>query len=336
VKVKRIAVLTSGGGAPGMNTVIRALTRKGLYHNFEIIGVASGYEGLCKGDFSTVDSRTVAGIIKEGGSVLKLGESEGFDTLAGFSQAVGNIKQERIDVVVAIGGKKTLCNAERLSAAGIPTLVIPATINNDMPGSDYTIGFDTALNTVLQAINKLRDTVSSCDRLAIVEVYDGCAGHLTFMAGLAAGAEAVLLPGKRIDVEELCQGLLHSSAKGKLYSIILASEGVVDCNAFAEQIAARTSFTSRITVLGHTPRGGAPSAYDSVTASRMGALAIETLLLGKANAMVAMNRDEIAAVPYEVLTPRPAVSPDLAELLSVLALKDSDTDYKDKNYNRVM
>ncbi|MBP2650910.1 MAG: 6-phosphofructokinase [Firmicutes bacterium] len=298
MNTKRIAVLTSGGGAPGMNVAIRALKRKGLYHNLEVIGIANGYEGLIQGDFLPIEARTVAGIIKEGGSILKLGGRERLDTLAGLTKAVANIKEKRIDIVVALGGNETLANAKKLSAAGIMTIVIPATINNDMPTTDYTIGFDTALNTILQAINKIRDTVSSHDRVAIVEIIDGCFGQLTFMAGLASGAEAVLVPDKTVDMEGLCQGLIKSSQRGKLYSIILVSQGVADCYAVADQIEKRTSFTSRVTVLGHTPRGGAPSAMDSINASCMGASAIDYILQGKANAMVVMNRHGLKVVPF--------------------------------------
>ncbi|MBP2652513.1 MAG: 6-phosphofructokinase [Firmicutes bacterium] len=333
MRKKRIAVLTSGGGAPGMNTAIRSLTRKGLYNNLEVFGVFHGYEGMIDGEFVPFDERSVAGIIKEGGSILKIARSDRFDSLAGFTKALGNLKELRIDAVVSIGDNKALANAEKLSAAGVATIAIPATASNDIPGTEYTLGFDTALNTILQAVNKIRDTVSSCDRVAIVEIVGGFSGQLTFMAALASGAEAVLIPERKIDVEALCDNLLKSSQRGKLYSIVLVTEGAADSYAIADEIAARTPFTARVTVLGHTPRGGAPSAMDSITGSHMGALAIDCILADKVNVMIAMRKQELTAVPYGELGSRPGIDPSLEELISILALNEVPSQLEAGDYS---
>lgn len=298
--MKRIAVLTSGGDAPGMNAAIRAVVRKGIYHGLDVFGVERGYEGVISGDFMPMTLNSVAGIIGYGGTMLKTARSEAFKTNVGFSRAVGHLKDLRIDTLIVIGGDGSMAGAKKLTEAGINTMVIPGTIDNDMSGTEYTIGFDTALNTVLDAVNKIRDTAASHERVAVVEVMGRSAGHIALMAGLASGAEAIMLPEKPTDMNELCQRLNQSHARGKLYSIVMVAEGAGNGFDIASQIAQRTSFKPHVTVLGYIQRGGAPSATDNIMGSRMGAMAVDSVLSGDVNRLVAVRQGQLITVPYEV------------------------------------
>ncbi|MEN6566030.1 MAG: 6-phosphofructokinase [Veillonellales bacterium] len=300
--IKRLAVLTSGGDAPGMNAAIRAVVRKGIHHGFEVFGVDRGYAGVLNGEFSLLNSHSVAGIIQHGGTMLKTARSEAFKTEEGFALAVKNIQEHYIDYLIVIGGDGSMAGAVKLTAAGIPTIVIPATIDNDMPGTEYTIGFDTALNTVLDAANKIRDTAESHERVAVIEVMGRSAGHIALMAGLACGAEVILLPEKALDMAAVCEGLKRSHARGKLYSIVMVAEGVAKGYDVASQIKENTGFNPNITVLGYIQRGGNPSAHDNIIASRMGAAAIDCILENNANCLIALQKSEIVAVPYEQTT----------------------------------
>ncbi|MEN6413528.1 MAG: 6-phosphofructokinase [Veillonellales bacterium] len=300
--IKRLAVLTSGGDAPGMNAAIRAVVRKGIHHGFEVFGVDRGYAGVLNGEFSLLNSHSVAGIIQHGGTMLKTARSEAFKTEEGFALAVKNIQEHYIDYLIVIGGDGSMAGAVKLTAAGIPTIVIPATIDNDMPGTEYTIGFDTALNTVLDAANKIRDTAESHERVAVIEVMGRSAGHIALMAGLACGAEVILLPEKALDMAAVCEGLKRSHARGKLYSIVMVAEGVAKGYDVASQIKENTGFNPNITVLGYIQRGGNPSAHDNIIASRMGAAAIDCILENNANCLIALQKSEIVAVPYEKTT----------------------------------
>lgn len=300
--IKRIAVLTSGGDAPGMNAAIRAVVRKGIHHGFEVFGVERGYAGILNGEFNLLNTHSVAGIIQHGGTMLKTARSEEFKTEEGFALAVKNIQENYIDYLVVIGGDGSMAGAVKLTAAGIPTIVIPATIDNDMPGTEYTIGFDTALNTVLDAANKIRDTAESHERVAVIEVMGRSAGHIALMAGLACGAEVILLPEKPLNIEAVCEGLKRSNKRGKLYSIVMVAEGVAKGYDIASQIAENTGFNPNITVLGYIQRGGNPTAQDNITASRMGVAAIDCILKNDINCLIALQKGEIIAVPYEKTT----------------------------------
>lgn len=296
---KRIAVLTSGGDAPGMNAAIRAVVRKALYCNLDVIGVYRGYQGLIHQDFIPMQMDTVASIINSGGTMLKSARSEQFMTVEGFNLAVRNLRKNNVDALVVIGGDGSMAGARKLSDAGIATIVIPATIDKDMPGTDYTLGFDTALNTILEAVYKIRDTASSHDRVAIIEVMGRRAGHLALMAGVACGAEAILIPEIPFDIRDICKGLIETYNRGKRYSIIMVAEGVGTGFSIAEQIKMHTEFSPHVTVLGYLQRGGFPTAMDNITGSRMGNLAVECIIREQADCLVAVQQDRVVAISYE-------------------------------------
>lgn len=295
---KRIALLTSGGDAPGMNAAIRAIVRKGLYHGFEIFGVERGFQGLIDGNFVPMISNSVAGIIGQGGTMLKSARSEEFRTAKGQEIAVDRLKRQHIDIVVVIGGDGSMQGAIKLSEWGINTIVIPASIDNDMPGTEYSIGFDTAVNTILEAANKIRDTSASHNRVAIIEVMGRNCGNLALMSGIACGAEAILIPEVTTNIEEICHGLLESSKRGKLYSIIMLAEGVGKGSDIAEQIGQGINLPVSLTVLGYIQRGGNPSATDNIVASRMGAAAINEIINGNKNFLVGLRQGNLVSVPY--------------------------------------
>ncbi len=297
--VKRIAVLTSGGDAPGMNAAIRAVVRTGIYHDFEVFGVERGYEGVLDGRFILMNLNSVAGTIQRGGTMLKTARSELFKTTEGFNLAVSQLKKHLIDQLVVIGGDGSMAGAVKLTAAGINTMVIPATIDNDMVGTEYTIGFDTALNTVLDAVNKIRDTAESHQRVAVVEVMGRSSGHIALMAGLACGAEVILLPEKPLDMDSVCNSLKQSHKRGKLYSIVMVAEGVSKGYDIAAQIQERTEFNPHVTVLGYIQRGGSPSAQDNIMGSRMGTLAVDSIIRGEHNQLISWQQGQIITVPYE-------------------------------------
>lgn len=297
--VKRIAVLTSGGDAPGMNAAIRGVVRTAIHNGFEVFGVERGYEGVINGKFTLMHSHSVGGTIQHGGTILRTARSESFKTPEGFAAAIDQLKQRYIDYVVVVGGDGSMAGAINLANAGIETITIPATIDNDMPGTEYTIGFDTALNTVLDATNKIRDTAASHERVAVIEVMGRSAGHIALMAGLACGAEVILLPEKPVDMDLVCNGLIKSYKRGKLYSIVVVAEGVAKGFDIAAQIAERTNFNPHVTVLGYIQRGGSPTAMDNIMGSRMGAAAIEAIIKGETNRLVAYQQGRIITVPYE-------------------------------------
>ncbi|MBP2657666.1 MAG: 6-phosphofructokinase [Firmicutes bacterium] len=295
---KRIAILTSGGDAPGMNAAIRAITRKGIYHRFEIFGVEKGFQGLINGTFIPMNSDSVAGILDQGGTMLKTARSEEFRTEAGQAVALEHLKEQLIDVVVVIGGDGSMQGAMRLAELGVNTIVIPGSIDNDMPGTEYSIGFDTALNTILEAANKIRDTSISHDKVAVIEVMGRNCGNLALMSGLAGGAETILVPEVSNDIGQICHELLESYKLGKLYRVIMLAEGVGKGHDIAAQITERTNLSVSVTVLGYIQRGGNPTAMDNIMASRMGAAAIDGIIAKKSNFLVAMRQGTLVLVPY--------------------------------------
>ena len=297
--MRRIAVLTSGGDAPGMNAAIRAVVRRGIENHLDVFGVERGYEGVVNNDFIPMTRRSVSGVIAHGGTTIKTARSEAFMTHGGFLQAVENLQDNNVDTLVIIGGDGSMAGACKLSEAGIKTMVIPATIDNDMCGTDYTIGFDTALNTVLDAVFKIRDTAASHERVAIVEVMGRTAGHIALQSGLACGAEVIMVPEHPMDIDELCQQLNESHSRGKQYSIIMLAEGAGKGFDLADQINKRTSYNPHVTVLGYIQRGGAPSAFDNIMATRMGALAVDAVLAGDTDRLVACRDAKLITVPYQ-------------------------------------
>ncbi len=299
----KIAVLTSGGDAPGMNAAIRAVVRACAYYNLECVGVYRGYQGLIEGDFKELDARSVKNIINRGGTFLKSARSKDFMTVEGRKNAFGNLKNENIDALIVIGGDGTFAGASVFEKElNFPIVGIPGTIDNDINGTDYTIGYDTALNTVVEAIDKIRDTANSHNRLFLVEVMGRDAGDIALNAGIGAGAEEILIPEQNLGRERLLESLNKSKKSGKTSSIVVVSEGdQIGKNIFglAEYIETNLKeYEVRVTVLGHIQRGGAPSCYDRVLASRLGVGAVDALLRGETNVMIGIIHNKVSSVPF--------------------------------------
>lgn len=302
-KIKKIGVLTSGGDAPGMNAAIRAVVRSCTFHKFSCVGIFRGYEGLIEGDFKELGPRSVKNIINKGGTFLKSARSKEFRTKEGRKKAFENLQNNAIDALVVIGGDGTFTGATIFSEEhNFPIVGLPGTIDNDIYGTDVTIGYDTALNTVVEAIDKIRDTANSHNRLFLVEVMGRNAGSIALNAGIGAGAEEVLIPEENLGRERLLQSLKRSKKAGKSSSIIVVSEGdQIGKNIFklADYITNNLNeYEVRVTVLGHIQRGGAPSCYDRVLASRLGVSAVDALLDGKSDCMIGIAHNKITSVPF--------------------------------------
>jgi len=297
-----IGVLTSGGDSPGMNAAIRAVVRAGRYHGLDVQGITSGYDGLIKGKFRRLMSRDVSGIIQKGGTILKTARSEEFRTPEGRKKAFSKLVKAKIDALVVIGGDGSFKGANIFGKEyEFPVIGIPGTIDNDLFGTDYTIGYDTALNTVVQAIDKIRDTASSHNRLFFVEVMGRDAGFIALRGGIATGAEAILIPEVKTNLEQLKSYLEKDHKRKKSSNIIIVSEG--DDAGGAYEIANKvrkdlTNYDIRVTVLGHIQRGGSPSAFDRVMASKLGVAAVEALLEGRKNIMVGYMNREVVYIPF--------------------------------------
>ncbi|MDX1603383.1 MAG: 6-phosphofructokinase [Salinimicrobium sediminis] len=302
-KIKKIGVLTSGGDAPGMNAAIRAVVRSCSYFDVECVGIYRGYQGLIEGDFEVLTARSVRNIINKGGTFLKSARSKEFRTVEGRAKAFQKLKDAGIDALVVIGGDGTFTGAIYLEEEhGIPIVGIPGTIDNDINGTDYTIGYDTALNTVVDAIDKIRDTASSHDRLFLVEVMGRDAGDIALNAGVGAGAEEILIPEEDMGVERMMESLEKSRKTGKTSSIIVVAEGEKSGkNIFelAEYIGEKmVDYDIRVSVLGHIQRGGAPSCYDRVLASKLGVGAVEAVLRGESGVMVGITNKIVTSVDF--------------------------------------
>ncbi len=320
-KIEKIAVLTSGGDSPGMNAAIRAVVRKGLYHGLEVIGIKHGYAGLMRGEMEVMDLGSVADIIQRGGTKLYTARCEEFKTPTGQAQGAARLREWGIDALVVIGGDGSFRGARALSALGINTVGIPGTIDNDIPCTDYTIGFDTAVNTVIEAIDKIRDTATSHERTYVVEVMGRNAGDIAMIAGLAGGAESILIPEAPFQLPEVLQRLQHGIERGKRHSIILVAEGVGHGMKIGEQISEATGWEVRVTVLGHLQRGGSPTAFDRALASRMGAFAIDLLLQGTTSVMIGVRGQQLVPIDIEeaLRTPR-SFDMSLYELAGILSI----------------
>lgn len=302
-KIKRVGVLTSGGDAPGMNAAIRAVVRACAYHNLECVGVFRGLQGLIEGDFKELGPRSVKNIINRGGTLLKSARSKEFRTVEGRKLAFENLKMAQIDALVVIGGDGTFTGASVFNSEhDFPIVGIPGTIDNDINGTDFTIGYDTALNTVVEAIDKIRDTANSHNRLFLVEVMGRDAGDIALNAGIGAGAEEILIPEQNLGRERLIASLKRSKKSGKSSSIVVVAEGdQIGKNIFelAEYISEHMDeYEVKVTVLGHIQRGGSPSCYDRVLASRLGVGAIDALLDGKRDVMIGIHNNKIVQVPF--------------------------------------
>jgi 6-phosphofructokinase 1 len=293
VIVKRIGVLTSGGDSPGMNAAVRAVVRKAIYHNIEVYGVYGGYSGLMTGNIKKLDLGSVGDIIHRGGTVLHSARSEEFKTKEGQQKGIEQMNKHGIDGLVVIGGDGSYRGARALTEQGFPCVGVPGTIDNDIPGTQYTIGFDTALNTVIDAIDKIRDTATSHERTFIIEVMGRDAGDIALWAGLAGGAETILIPEEGYNMDEIADRLKKGHERGKKHSIIVVAEGVCSGVDFAKQIKETTDFDTRVSVLGHMQRGGSPTAFDRVLASRLGARAVELLIEGKGGRAVGIENNKL-------------------------------------------
>ena len=293
IRLKRIGVLTSGGDAPGMNAAIRAVVRKAIYHGMEVYGVYRGYAGLIDGDIKKLDVGSVGDIIHRGGTMLYSARCEEFKTLEGQQKGIEQLKKLGIEGLVVIGGDGSYQGAKKLTEHGFPCVGVPGTIDNDIAGTDYTIGFDTALNTVIDAIDKIRDTATSHERTYVIEVMGRDAGDIALWSGLAGGAESILIPEKGENIEDVIARLRRGSDRGKKHSIIVVAEGVGSGVEYAQRIKEATSFETRVSVLGHIQRGGSPTANDRVLASRLGARAVELLLEDKGGRCVGIQNNQL-------------------------------------------
>ena len=290
MSVKRIGVLTSGGDAPGMNPCVRSVVRTALYHGLEVYGIRRGWNGLINGDIIKLDERSVSHTINRGGTILYTARSKEFMTEEGQRKAVSTCKFLGIDSVIAIGGDGTFRGAQALSQYGINVIGIPATIDNDINCTNYCIGFDTAANTAISCIDKLRDTMQSHERCSVVEVMGRNAGYLAMYVGLAVGATAVLVPEKELDFEkDVIEKIRQARLKGFSHYMIVVAEGVSTASDIAARIREAIDLDPRVTVLGHIQRGGIPTGRDRVNATKMGYLAVELLLQGKTNRIVATH-----------------------------------------------
>lgn len=290
---KRIAVLTSGGDAPGMNACIRSIVRNGIYNGFEMVGIIKGYNGLIANEMIPMDNRSVGNIINRGGTILRTARCLEFKTEEGQNAAIENIKKNNICGVVVIGGDGSFKGCRALTQLGIPAIGIPGTIDNDLAYTDYTLGFDTAVNTVVDAITKIRDTMASHDRVSIIEVMGNRCGDIALYAGICGGAEYIIVPELQWTIEGLCQKLEQSKEAGKTSSIVVVAEGAAKGAALAEEIKKRTSMDTRTTVLGYIQRGGSPSADDVLLASRFGAYAINLIKQGIGGRCVGVKNNKL-------------------------------------------
>ncbi|MBR5874434.1 MAG: 6-phosphofructokinase [Oscillospiraceae bacterium] len=297
--IKTIGVLTSGGDAPGMNPAIRAIVRAAIFNGFAVKGIRHGYNGLINDDIFDMNLRSVSEIIHRGGTMLYTARSDEFTTLEGQLKAVANCKKHGIDALVVIGGDGSFRGAQAISRHGIKTIGIPGTIDNDIACSDYTIGFDTALNTAMEMIDKLRDTTQSHERCSVVEVMGRHAGYIAVNTGIATGALCVLVPEQPWDIDkDVIARIKGTQAEGKKNFLIIVAEGAGKALKIAEEIQEKTGLDTRGTVLGHVQRGGSPSMRDRVVAAQMGVHAIELLQAGYYNRVVALKNDAI--VDYEI------------------------------------
>src|SRR3954449_2566707 len=267
--MKKIGVLTSGGDSPGMNPAIRAVVRKAIYHNVEVYGVYGGYTGLISGNIKKLELGSVGDIIHRGGTMLQTARCPEFKTPEGQQKGIEQLKAHGIEGIVVIGGDGSYQGARALTQQGYPCVGVPGTIDNDIPGTEVTIGFDTALNTVIDALDKIRDTATSHERTFVIEVMGRDAGDLALYAGLSGGAETILIPEEGYDLAEVTDRLRKGQERGKKHSIIIVAEGVCNANDFAKHLKEATNFDIKVSVLGHIQRGGSPTAADRVLASRL-------------------------------------------------------------------
>lgn len=330
-KINKIAVMTSGGDAPGMNAAIRAVVRTALYHHIEVFGVNRGYSGMIEDDIRPMDSRSVANIIQRGGTILKTARSAAFFTPEGRSIAAGNLKKRGIDGLVVIGGDGSFTGAAKLHEEhGICCVGLPGTIDKDLYGTDFTIGFDTAVNTAIECIDKIRDTMDAHDRLFIVEVMGRHAGYIALYSGIGTGAENILMPEASIGIDDMIASLSEKEKRKKLVNLVVVAEGYApDASKPDEKGAAIVSklikeqipnVDTRVTIIGHIQRGGAPSNLDRFIASRMGYHAVESLIEGRHNVMVGIRNNKMHYTPItETISKKQKIDEDWMKIVKILA-----------------
>jgi len=320
--IKTIGVLTSGGDAPGMNAAIRSVVRTGIYYGFKVVGIRKGYNGLINGDITEMSLRSVSDIIHRGGTILQTARCAEFRTETGLKKAMTMAQVFGIDAIVVIGGDGSFRGARDLSKYGMSVIGVPGTIDNDIGCSDYTIGYDTALNTVQDAIDKIRDTAYSHERCSVLEVMGRHAGYIALNVGIAGGAEVVLLPEKTYDINmDVIKPIIEGRNRGKKHYVVIVAEGVGGAIDIANEIEEKTGIEARATILGHIQRGGSPTVYDRVTASIMGAKAVEVLKDGKKNRIICMKNSEVVDMDIdEALDTKKTIDEGMIELSRILAL----------------
>lgn len=324
-KIKKIAVLTSGGDAPGMNAAIRAVVRATIYYGKESVAVYRGYDGLIAGDFEPMTARSVSNIIQRGGTIIKTARSKEFMTPEGRAKAAANLREQGVDALVVIGGDGTFRGATKLyEEHGFNVVGIPGTIDNDLAGTDYTIGYDTACNTVITAIDAIRDTASSHNRLFFIEVMGRDSGFIALRAAIAAGVEAVLIPEHLITIDELINKLETGAKNKKTSSLVVVAEGGKSGNAMeiAAKVEAQFShYDTKVTVLGHVQRGGTPSCTDREIAGKLGVAAVEAILMGKTGVMVGIINNNLAITAFEdVVKTKKSINLETFRINEILAV----------------
>ncbi len=321
-EIKSIGVLTSGGDAPGMNPAIRAVTRAAICEGWRVFGIYHGWEGLIHGDIREFTTESVSNLMQRGGTILKTARSDAFRTVEGRAQAYETIKKFGIDALIVIGGNGSLAGAQELAREhGVPVIGLPGTIDNDLYGTDHTIGYDTALNTIVECVDKIHDTAASHDRIFFVEVMGRDAGFLAQNSAIAAGAEAAIIPEDSTDIDQLATFIERGIRKTKNSSIVIVSEKDGGAMHYAERVKKEyPQYDVRVSILGHLQRGGKPSAYDRILASRMGVAAIQALKEGQRNVMIAINNDVLVNVPIaRAIKINKPIDKELIDVLDILS-----------------
>jgi 6-phosphofructokinase 1 len=321
--MKRIAVMTSGGDCPGMNAAIRAVVRAGLEYDIEVYGIRQGYAGLLNGDFHRLTSFEVSGILQRGGTILQTARNEEFKTPAGQKRGLRRLNEQGIEGLVVIGGDGSLRGALSLHKQGFPVIGVPASIDNDLDGTSMSIGVDTALNTIVDALDRVRDTASSHTRAFVIEVMGRNCGYLGIISSILGGAEIVSIPEREVSMEDIAASLADAYVRGKSHAIAVIAEGVsydtIDLVNFLKQ-KSDVGFDIRLTILGHLQRGGSPSAFDRLLATRMGLKALEALREGESGVMVALNDRDMTTIPIEQAVKKTReINPNYYELARILS-----------------
>lgn len=319
--MKTIAILTSGGDAPGMNAVIRSVVRTAIYNDLKVLAIKEGYNGLIKGDIETMTLSSVADIIHRGGTILRTARSDEFMTEEGINQALEVIKKFKIDAIVALGGDGTLRGARELARRGVKVIGVPCTIDNDLGYTDYTIGFLTAVETAVSAISKLRDTSESHGRAIVLQVMGRNCGDIALYSGIAGGAESIVIPEVELDIDAIINKIKNGRKRGKKHHIIVAAEGALDAYELARIIEEKGAIETRVTVLGYVQRGGVPTVQDRILASDFGYEAVNLLLSGKAGLALGYRSGEIIEVNIdEALETKKAFDKDQLKMVDILSI----------------